>query len=279
MTKPFDPASVSEALKTLRALAMPDEASVRGLRSNSRALKKLLGDMHATQDHLLRLERAIDAILVPDHVFDLTKPETVAEVVVYKMEQQGKEPLASIQPFYGSGVYALYYHDGLSAYEAITRSECPIYVGSAGPETSNAPSAKLQGTKLFDRIMEHLKKSISQSRNLKAEEFCCRYLVVQSGLEKAAEDFLIRRYSPVWNKESKVCSGIGKHGDVARRELSDWDVLHGGREWAGTQTSRSGKTPAVVEGNIVAHFRRLLSEDRAKWEHIFNPAWVAKQQK
>jgi len=277
MTTPFDPDEVSQALKTLRAFTVPDEAMVQGLRSNPRALRKLLQDMHATQEHLLQLERGIDAILVPNHVFDLTKPETVGEVIVYKLEQQEKEQLTGIQAFYGSGVYALYYHDELSAYEAIRKSDCPIYVGSAGPETPNAPSAKQQGTKLFDRIMEHLKKSISQSRNLKAAEFYCRYLVVQSGLELAAEEFLIRRYSPVWNKQSKVCSGIGKHGDVARRELSDWDVMHGGREWAGTQMSRSGKTPAIVETNIVAHFRRLLSEDRAKWDRVFNPAWIAKQ--
>jgi hypothetical protein len=277
MTRPFDPTGLSEAMKTLRAFGMPDAAGVRGLRTDSRALRKLLGEMLATQEHLLRLERAIDAILVPDHIFDMANPETVGEVIVYKMEQQQKEPLAGIQPFYGSGVYALYYHGNHSAYTAITGTKCPIYVGSAGPETPNAPSAKLQGTKLFDRIMEHLNKSIRRSRNLQDVDFYCRYLVVQSGLEKAAEDFLIRLYRPAWNKESKVCSGIGKHGDVARKELSDWDVLHGGREWAGTQTSRSGKTPAIVEANILNHFRRLLSEDRTTWQQIFNAAWVARQ--
>jgi hypothetical protein len=225
------------------------------------------------------MERVLDAILVPEYVFDLTNPITIGEVIAYKLKQRDKEQLSAIQPFYGSGVYILYYHDSLKAYEAITRTDCPIYVGSAGPRTPNAPNAKLQGTKLYDRIMEHLKKSISQSRNLKPEEFFCRYMVVQSGLEKAAEDFLIRYYSPVWNKESKVCSGIGKHGDLARKELSDWDVMHGGRGWAGTQTSRSGKTAAIVESNILGHFRRLLTENPTKWKAIFNAAWVAKQGK
>ncbi len=277
MASPFDPEEVSNVLKALRAFAMPDAATVRQLRANARNLKKFLQDIQATQEHLTQLERALDAILVPGHVFDLTNPRTVGEVIVYMMEREPKEQLSAIQPFYASGVYILYYHDGLRAYEAITRTDCPIYVGSAGPETPNAPTPKLQGTRLYDRMMEHLKKSISQSRNLKPEEFFCRYMVVQSGLEKAAEDFLIRRYWPVWNKESRVCAGVGKHGDVARRELSDWDVLHGGREWAGAQKSRAGKTPAIVEANILNHFRRLLAEDRNKWERIFSPAWVAKQ--
>ena len=277
MSTHFDYDGVSQALKALRAYAAPDDSAVRELRARPGDLRELLQDVHATEDYLLKLERAIDAILIPAYVFDLTQPETIGEVIVYKLEQRAKERLSDIKPFYGSGVYALYYHDGLSAYEAITGTDCPIYVGSAGPETPNASSTKLQGTKLFDRIMEHLKKSVSQSRNLKADEFFCRYLVVQSGLEKAAEDFLIRRYSPAWNKESKVCSGIGKHGDRARQELSDWDVMHGGREWAGSQKSRSGKTPAIVESNIVAHFRRLLSEDRARWASLFSPAWVTKQ--
>ena len=251
MSMPFDPHQLSELMKALRDFTMPDEATLRGLRSNANRMRKLLRELAATQEHLLQLERALDAILVPAHVFDLTNPETIGEVIVYKLEQQPKEQLSAIQPFYGSGVYILYYHDGIAAYEAITKTDCPIYVGSAGPATPNSASPKLQGTKLYDRMMEHLKKSLRQSRNLTADEFFCRYLVVQSGLEKAAEDFLIRRYSPVWNKESKVCSGIGKHGDKARQELSDWDVMHGDRDWAGGQTSRSGKTPAIVEANIL----------------------------
>ena len=279
MTTPFDPQQFSEAMKALRGIAMPDEVTLQGLRSNAYRMRKMLQDIAATQEHLVQLERELDAILVPAHVFDLTNPETIGEVIVYKLEQQAKEQLSAIQPFYGSGVYILYYHDGLAAYEAITKTNCPIYVGSAGPETPNSASAKLQGTKLYDRMIEHLKKSLRQSRNLKADEFFCRYLVVQSGLEKSAEDFLIRRYSPVWNKESKVCSGIGKHGDKARQELSDWDVMHGDREWAGGQTSRSGKTPEIVGANILGHFRQLLQEDRPKWERLFNSAWVGKQPK
>ena len=277
MSIPFDADRITKSLSSLREFQLPDQVTIQGLRSNPRGLKKFLEELHNARDYLSRFEKALDDILIPDHVFDMANPATVGEVVVYKLEQQPKERLTAIRPFYGSGVYALYYHDGLPAYEAITGTDCPIYVGSAGPETPNAASVKQQGTKLYDRIMEHLNKSIGRSSTLRVEDFFCRYLVVQSGLEKAAEDFLIRDYSPVWNKETKVCSGIGKHGDQNRKELSDWDVMHGGRKWAEGQSSLSGKTAALVEGKIIAHFQRLLSEKRTKWERIFNPAWLARQ--
>jgi len=115
--------------------------------------------------------------------YDLTNPDTIGEVIVFKLEQQVKESLTSIKPFYGSGVYIVYYHGSYSSYDAITKTNCPVYVGSAGPETPNAASAKLQGTKLHDRMMEHLRKSISQSRNLQPADFECRYLVVQSTVD------------------------------------------------------------------------------------------------
>jgi hypothetical protein len=125
--------------------------------------------------------------------------------------------------------------------------------------------------------MHHLRRSIKPSRNLNHEDFYARYLVVQSGLEKAAEDFLIRRYLPAWNKEANVCSGIGKHGDVARQELSDWDIMHGDRQWALAQTSRTKKTERIVSGNIKSFFRKQLADEPAKWTSLFNPDWVAKQ--
>jgi hypothetical protein len=141
----FDPEKVSDALRALHAFAMPDAESVQELRADARSLKRLLRDIQAAQQRLLMMERALDAVMVPGHVFDLTNPETVGEVIIYKLERQPKEQLSAIRPFYGSGVYILYYHDGLKAYEAITKTDCPIYVGSAGPESANAASPKLQG--------------------------------------------------------------------------------------------------------------------------------------
>ncbi len=138
---------------------------------------------------------------------------------------------------------------------------------------ANAETPRLQGLKLYGRINEHLVRSISRSRNLDPTDFTCRYLVVQSGLEKAAEDFLIKMYMPVWNKEANACAGIGKHGDKARRELSDWDILHGGRKWAQQQKSKSGMTAESIQANIDVHFRSLLAAQPERWKKIFNANW------
>jgi Eco29kI-like restriction endonuclease len=80
-------------------------------------------------------------------------------------------------------------------------------------------------------------------------------LVVQSGLQKAAEDYLINLFHPVWNAD--ICYGLGKHGDAAttRANLrSPWDTLHPGRKWAGA--SREGKPPDAIRQDVADHLER-----------------------
>jgi hypothetical protein len=263
----------------MRVFADPGDAVIQSLRSRSRDLGKIIAEIALARDYLDNLERLLDGVLMPPYVFDLTSPATVGEVIVYKLEQQPKVRLSELQRFYGSGVYIFYYHGSFPAYEAISGTNVPIYVGSKGPKVKNADTPKQQGIALFDRINEHLNRSIIKANTtLDAADFHCRYLVVQSGLELGAEEFLIRRYLPVWNDEARACSGLGKHGDVARAEKSEWDVLHPGRSWAAGQTSRAGATPETITAKVQAHFARLLLQDRAKWSPMFNAAWVLKQE-
>jgi hypothetical protein len=287
MTTPFDTQQFVLAAKGMRSIAAPDDASVRTLRARSQEMKKVLSEIAHVRDYLVNLERKLDSVLMPAYVFDLTSPTTVGEVIVYKLLQQPKVRLTELQGFYGSGVYIIYYRGAFSAYEAIAGTDVPIYVGVKGPKIKNADSPKRQGTALFERISEHLTRSIARATStLAADDFCCRYLVVQSGLEPAAEEFLKRLYLPVWNTEAGVCSGLGKHGDqptaraggpAGREEKSDWDILHPGRPWAVNQTSRSGATPATITARIDAHFLNLLRHDKAKWSSLFNPVWIARQ--
>ena len=60
------------------------------------------------------------------------------------MIAQPRKPLANIDRFYGSGVYALYYNGDFAAYRKISKREQPIYVGKVDPAD---PSAKMPGTK------------------------------------------------------------------------------------------------------------------------------------
>lgn len=287
MNTPFQIPEFLRTLQAIRAFNSPTEEIIRELRGNSRQLGKVLSEIALAREHLETLERSFDSILMPPYVFDLTNPQIVGEVIVYKLEQQPRVDLLELARFYGSGVYALYYRGSFSAYEAITDTEVPIYVGMKGPKVKNADTPRKQGIALYERITEHLNRSIAKADStLNVADFQCRYLVVQSGWEAAAEEFLIRRYLPVWNNQASVCSGLGKHGDqpkvkkagepAGREEKSDWDILHPGRPWAQQQVSRSGATSTVIARRIEEHFVRLLRSEQPKWSRLFNPSWVAK---
>lgn len=82
--------------------------------------------------------------------------------------------------------------------------------------------------------------------NFEISDFDFRYLVVRSAWVETAEDQLIEHFRPVWNMETKVCCGYGKHGDdlgTRANKRSPWDTLHPGREWA----TRAGNTPSFLE--------------------------------
>ena len=282
---PFDLDAVLATFQAVRDVELPDASTVANLTNPKK--KKLLQEVDALRIHLTALEQCVDGVIVPSYVFDLSNPVTVGEMIAYKISQTTPIPLSSLGQFYGAGVYMLYYRGKFGAYESISGSDCPIYVGSASPKDKIADSPRKQDKALYSRLSHHLNKSIRKANStLDASDFDCRYLVVQSGLELAAEQFLLRRYEPVWNKEMGVCPGFGKHGDKSDRqsELSKWDILHPGRPFAGGQNAkkqaeslRATATAATLKQEIQKHYLSLLDEDRAKWSGIFNPAWVAKQ--
>ncbi len=274
----FDIKKLLRILTELCSQEKPDSRQVNDGKADRATLKTLVKLLGGASQRLSELRETFDEIELPRFVFNLHDPNTLGEVIAYKLEQTEKQKIEGLRKFYGSGVYAFYYGGDLEYYRAIRGSNCPIYVGSAGPLSKAAETVRQQGTRLFDRIFnDHLKKSLRRSGNLRQEDFLCRFLVVQSGLEKAAEDFLIHRYRPVWNKEVGVCSGFGKHGDIARKELSVWDILHGQRVWTVGQSSRSGITREIAQERIQEHFRSLLRKDPESWKTIFNADWLHEQ--
>ena len=138
--------------------------------------------------------------------------------------------------FNGSGVYALYYTGSLEFYRSIASSEfsVPIYVGKADARSTRRGEevAHTAGTTLHSRLRNHA-ESIEAAENLALVEFRCRYLVVTPVWVSLAEQFLLKRFKPVWNT---VADGFGNH-DPGRGRSSmrrpRWDVVHPGREWAG----------------------------------------------
>ncbi|MBU1347696.1 MAG: Eco29kI family restriction endonuclease [Alphaproteobacteria bacterium] len=199
----------------------------------------------------------IDPIALPSVVFDPSNPKIIGRFTALALVAQDREPLAEIGKFYGSGVYAIYYRGDFEPYGPLKNSETPIYVGQAAPAVANAHTARDQGPRLAARLNEHRKNIAKAETTLRVEDFEARFLVVQSGWETAAEDFLIHLFRPVWNSETNILYGLGKHGDDATtraNKRSPWDTLHPGRVWA-AKSIEDARTPDVIIGDLEAHFR------------------------
>lgn len=241
---------VNELRETLRRLT--EQASATSL---SPARRKVLeSQLREVMDDLGEFLGALDPIRQPTAVFDPSNPKIVGRFVSLAMVAQPRHPLAEIPRFYGSGVYAIYYNGPFSLYAPLSGSETPIYVGQAAPTINNARTPMEQGPKLCGRLSDHRKNIAKATTTLDIADFEFRSLVVQSGWETAAEDYLIHLFRPIWNSETKLVFGIGKHGDSSETRLnkrSPWDTLHPARHWA---TTENAKSPAQIEAELAEHF-------------------------
>jgi hypothetical protein len=270
----FDTKKLLAALRVLRE-ALPTDIDKAGApEPGVRSTPKLLLELRSASKLLDSLVQMLDPVKPPEAMIELFAPRTIGRLIGGELLQAKAIPLESIVPFYGSGVYALYYTGDHTAYRAISRTDCPIYVGAADPRDRKAKSPQEQGKGLYARLSKH-KENISRAKkSLRLCDFSCRYLVTESGWQGTVEEFLISLYRPIWNKETRICSGFGKHGDITRKELSAWDVLHAGRGWTTDQKSRSGKTPEAVTEAIEKHFLRLCKAEPDRWRTLLSQDWV-----
>ncbi|MDZ4177750.1 MAG: Eco29kI family restriction endonuclease [Coriobacteriia bacterium] len=200
----------------------------------------------------------------------LGRSDSIAKFFAFSFTNQDKRPLRTLAdtPFFGSGVYAIYYHGKNEvAYRPLSGSETPIYVGKADPKNPQAETVEEQGQSLYLRLKEH-SKSIARA-DLPLTDFHYRAAPIQTGMQSAVEDFMIRLFRPIWNKEVKICFGIGKHGDSAttrRNKRSPWDTMHPGRKWAaGTESDQLSRKQ--IEERIADHFvKHPVIPDR---DHLF----------
>lgn len=200
----------------------------------------------------------------------LGRSDSIAKFFAFSFTNQDKHPLDTLadSPFFGSGVYAIYYHGrNEAAYRPLSGGETPIYVGKADPKNPQAETVEEQGQSLYLRLKEHV-KSIAKT-DLSLSDFRYRASPIQTGMQAAVEDFMIRLFRPIWNKEVKICFGIGKHGDSAttrRNKRSPWDTMHPGRKWAaGTESDQLSRKE--IGKRIAEHFKRHpVIADR---DHLF----------
>lgn len=202
--------------------------------------------------------RRLDPIAMPRSVFDPSNPKVIGRFTALAMVAQERAPLSTIGQFYGSGVYAIYYRGPYPLYAPLSGTETPIYVGQAAPAQQGAHGARDQGPRLAARLNEHRKNIGKAVSTLDVADFDARFLVVQSGWETAAEDYLIHLFKPIWNNETNLLYGLGKHGDSATtraNKRSPWDTLHPGRAWAANSTE-DARAPEQIVADVTAHFNR-----------------------
>lgn len=163
----------------------------------------------------------------------------------------------TLHPFWGSGIYAIYFTGSTSdpLYGRIAGYPSPVYVGRAVPKGARKGLIEIEEEKrsrvLCDRLYHHW-ESIDQAENLATEDFSCRWLVADMLFVPMAEQLMIQTYRPVWNL---VIDGFGNNDPGERRydqDRSRWDTLHPGRYWASRLTDPP-YTSDELSYRLVAH--------------------------
>jgi hypothetical protein len=252
-----DPLKIISALTDLTDNISSD--LLAPVENNPRLLNRARTQLQVAIEKIRSLASIIDPIKQPPDFFDPSSPNRVGEMIAGALVMQQMHPLGAIPQFYGAGVYAIYYRGSFDAYRPIKGAEHPIYVGKADPQKNDAKTPEEQGIRLYRRLDEHRKTITAAKSTLNIEDFYCRYLAVVTGWQTAAEAHLIGRYRPIWNKETKICYGFGKHGDDATtrgNERSPWDMLHPGRPWAASNKENS-KSVAEIKHDISEHFKKF----------------------
>lgn len=256
---PNSPTKIEKLAKQLQELSDELAGQVPAELRSARTTRVRRGIVEA-YDKLRYVIESLDPVKHPGYVFDPSNPNVVGRIVAITMIAQPRKPLATVERFYGSGVYALYYNGAFAAYNDISKREHPIYVGKADPADPASKTAVEQGERLAGRLNDHRKNIVKAGTTLSLEEFDYRALVVQTGWQEAAESYLIHLFQPIWNNEVGICYGFGKHGDdpAIRANLrSPWDTLHPGREWAHRDPKMKDARP---KQQIIKDIRQHLTD-------------------
>ena len=223
------------------------------------ARQKIREGIAQIREQLAQILAEVDPVRQPTSVFDPSEPSLMGRFAALAMVAQDRAPLADRDRFYGSGIYALYYHGDFDLYEPISGKETPIYVGKADPQDDGARDATEQGERLVGRLNDH-RRNVGKAENLDVNDFTYRALVVQSGWQGAAESYLINLFKPVWNREVGLIYGFGKHGDAAStrsNKRSPWDTLHTGRAWAGAEELEDAKDEDQIRVEVERHLKAV----------------------
>lgn len=201
-----------------------------------------------------------DSNIIPFNPLD--KKNLGASVAEAMLEQKAR-PLGELKPFFGVGIYAIYYTGDFPEYAPLAERNregqfrAPIYVGKAVPKGARKGGGvgELRSRALFDRLKEHA-ESVEAALNLNVEDFYCRFLVVDDIWIPLGESLLIAKFSPVWNA---LIDGFGNHDPGSGRYNGlrpRWDVLHPGWHWAEKCAQRK-ETQTEIGRDVENYFKTI----------------------
>ena len=215
-----------------------------------------------------------------ERVYNPLDKEHLGESIVREFFKLQLHRLPPANSFTGAGIYALYYRGDFPLYRSVAQSlqkftvkaqtqPTPIYIGKSDPpgsrkglieddggeggdgekKVSEVLTTKPRHRKLFDRLRQHA-ASISDTTNLKLEDFECRYMLVDEIWVPLGEARLVASFRPVWNVLIEGFGSKVEGGGRSTTARSVWDILHPGRkESLGIQVSQQ------LEAQIVSDLR------------------------
>jgi hypothetical protein len=227
-----------------------------------------------------------------ERIYNPLDKDHLAENIVREFFKRKLHPLPPAESFAGAGIYALYYRGNYPLYRKISQSlksflsaepassaeqPKPIYIGKSDPPGRRKGSFEEEPTeegedealevlttvpthrKLHERLGQHATSISMAKKNLKLDDFLCRYMLVDEIWVALGEARLVDWFKPVWNVMidgfgSKV-EGIGR-ADSAR---SVWDILHPGRK-----ENLAIQVAAAIEAKIVADLRNAKNIDELR---------------
>ncbi|MEM7730598.1 MAG: Eco29kI family restriction endonuclease, partial [Pseudomonadota bacterium] len=136
------------------------------------ARKQFMQRIETMRERLDQLTRTVDTVALPSAFFDPADPSLIGNFVALALIAQDRQPLGAMTPFYGAGIYAIYYNGEAEPYGPISGTETPIYVGKADPPkyclgTGSGRIYHAGGERFSTRIME-----LRPSTGGRIDQFC-----------------------------------------------------------------------------------------------------------
>lgn len=177
---------LASLLTELRTLT--DRISTAEAGEDPRAIKKLRLGLEQVTAQLKNVTHKLDPVLRPESIFDPTDPNTSGRVVALTLVAQIRHPLAKIPEFYGAGVYAIYYRGDFEPYAAQGHGPPDLHrqgrSGQPGRQGRGRPRHQTIGPPQRAREVHPQRR-----HHLDINDFDCRFLIVQTGFQKSAEDY------------------------------------------------------------------------------------------